>query len=161
MNSTWLVDTDQDVEKFLKAVHLAGIILRQLVLHVAAEILAADLVRKGSFSADGKILVLDQPRLPYDQIVIAEMPDVMFVVYPEAAGNQHQVRVVPQTLGSFTAREDLPREWAGLRDGDLAKATGVEDAVFCHTGRFICGAKSKVGALLLAELAVRNVMASK
>ena len=44
-----------------------------------------------------------------------------------------------------------------LRDQALADVTGVADAVFCHNGVFIAGAKSKQGALQLAAMAVADV----
>lgn len=51
--------------------------------------------------------------------------------------------------------EGLPVEWAALRDAELAAVTGVTDAVFCHPGRFIAGARTKEGALALARLALK------
>ena len=35
--------------------------------------------------------------------------------------------------------------------------TKVEDAIFCHPGLFICGAKSKEGAIALAKLAINTM----
>jgi uncharacterized UPF0160 family protein len=154
MNSTWRDDASCDDERFAEAVALAGTVLRNLVREVAAELAAAARVRAGRLLAEGRILVLDEARLPFDSVVCTEMPDVFFVVYPESRGEQVQVRVVPEKLGTFDARADLPIEWGGLRDAELAKVTGVEDAVFCHTGLFICGARSQEGAIRLAELAV-------
>lgn len=156
LNATWqegdAPTTDDD--RFRMAVNLAKTVLTRLVQVVAAEHAATAIVRAAPTLADGRILVLDVSRLPYDKVVCAEYPDVRFVVYPESSGGQWQVRVVPKVLGTFEARADLPQSWAGLRDADLAKLTGVEDAVFCHNGRFICGAKTKDGALKLASLAV-------
>ena len=155
LNATWQDAGSDDEARFEEAYSLAGIVLRNQVRAVAAELSAAALVRQAPTLSNGKILVLDAARLPYDPIVCAEMPEVLFVVYPESKGGQHQVRVVPRRLGSFHARADLPADWAGLRDEALARKTGVEDAVFCHNGRFICGAASKEGALKLAHLAVK------
>lgn len=157
MNSTWQEDSDQDDARFADAVALVSIVLRNLVREVIAELRAAQKVRAGRRSADGRILVLEEARLPFDPVICKEMPDVLFVVYPESQGEQHQVRVVPQVLGTFDAREDLPASWGGLRDVELAEVTGVSDAVFCHTGLFICGAKSQEGAIRMAELAVEAV----
>jgi uncharacterized UPF0160 family protein len=154
MNSTWREDSSRDDERFADAVALAGIVLRNLVREVAAELAAAGKVRAGKLLADGRILVLEEARLPFDPVVCAEMPDVLFVVYPESRGQQSQVRVLPKVLGTFDARADLPEAWGGLRDTELARVTGVGDAVFCHTGLFICGAQSQAGAIRMAELAV-------
>jgi uncharacterized UPF0160 family protein len=41
-----------------------------------------------------------------------------------------------------------------LRGAELAAVCGVQDAVFCHNGRFIAGAGSLQGALRMAELAL-------
>ena len=65
-----------------------------------------------------------------------------------------RVQTVPIALGQFEARLDLPESWAGLRDESFKEATGVDDAVFCHPGRFIAGAGSKESVKRLAELAL-------
>ena len=44
---------------------------------------------------------------------------------------------VPRELGSFTNRRDLPEAWAGLEGPDLARLTGVQDALFAHAKRFL------------------------
>jgi len=156
MNATWqdVASPAQDDERFLEAVALASTVLKNLVRTVAAEHRAVVKVMTGQPLANGRILVLDTARLPFDAVIVEKMPHVLFVVYPESSDKQYQVRVVPKVLGTYEARADLPEAWAGLRDGDLAAVTGVADAVFCHNGRFICGAQSRAGAIRLAELAV-------
>lgn len=155
LNVTWEEPAGEDDAAFATAVALAGAALRGLVRSVAAEQAAANVVRTAPTQADGKILVLEVARIPFDPVICSELPDVLFVVYPESTGRQWQVRVVPKILGQFAARADLPREWAGLRDAELATVTGVADAVFCHNGRFICGAGSKLSAIRLAHAAVK------
>lgn len=156
-NGTWCEPDGSDDDRFAQAVALMGAVLTNLVRHQGAEVLAQDVVRKAATRGNGRILVLDTPRLPYDRYVCEEMPDVLFVVYPESRGQQYQVRVALAQLGTFNARADLPAVWAGLRDEALAALTGVQDAVFCHNGRFICGAQSLEGAIRLAELALEDV----
>ena len=92
--------------------------------------------------------------MPWTHVVVDEMPDVMFVVYPDSDGAQYQVKTVPVEPGSFVARLDLPKAWAGLRNQELAAVTGVPDSVFCHSNLFIGGARSLEGALRLAALAL-------
>lgn len=113
----------------------------------------AQQVRAAQTLLEGRVLLLPRGGLPWRD-VSTEMPDLWFVVYPDASDRQHQLHVVTVEPQSFTARKDLPRAWAGLREAELAAATGVADAVFCHNGRFIAGARSLEGALRLAELAV-------
>ncbi len=53
--------------------------------------------------------------------------------------------------GSFAQRLSLPQAWAGLRDAELAAASGVADAVFVHVRRFVGAARSREGALAMAR----------
>lgn len=153
-NATWCDEEGMDDQRFEQASAMAGLVLENLVRSLSAEVRAVSVVRQAPRVADGRILVLDQPRLPYDKTVCQEMPDVLFVVYPESRGQQYQVRVVPVEAGTFVAKKDLPAAWAGLRDQALADVTGVADAVFCHNGRFICGAASRESAIKLAQMAL-------
>lgn len=155
-NNTW-AESDSDDDRFNLAWTVAGMALRNLTVAQAAQVRANSMVREAECLFDGRVLVLDRARLPYDEYVVNHMPRVLFAVYPESRGEQHQVRVIPQVIGQFKARADLPAAWAGLRDKELAATTGVADAVFCHNGRFIAGASSKEGALALAKLAIEEL----
>jgi len=53
-------------------------------------------------------------------------------------------------------RKNFPKLWAGLRDEELQNVTGVPDAIFCHRGLFLAIAKSKEGAIKLAQIAVES-----
>lgn len=98
--------------------------------------------------------------MPWTHVVLNEMPEVMFVIYPDSDGDQYQIKTVPVEAGSFTARMDLPKSWAGLRDGELAAVNGVLDSVFCHLNLFIGGARSFEGAVKMAELALADATAA-
>lgn len=63
-------------------------------------------------------------------------------------------QVVAVEEGIFTPRRPFPKEWAGKRDIELQKETGVDDSLFCHNARFMCIAESKEGAVKLARKAL-------
>ena len=65
-----------------------------------------------------------------------------------------RVLAVRKRAESFENKKNLPRSWAGLRDKELQKITGVKDAVFCHRNLFMAVAKSKEGAIALARKAL-------
>jgi uncharacterized UPF0160 family protein len=94
--------------------------------------------------------------MPWTRLVVEEMPEVLFVIYPDSDGKQYQLKTVPVEPDSFVSRMDLPKSWAGLRDHDLAAVSGVEDSVFCHTNLFIGGARSLDGAIRMAALALES-----
>ena len=90
--------------------------------------------------------------VPWKEVVVTQAPDALFVVYPKRQG--WGLEAVPRELGSFTNRRDLPEAWAGLDGPDLARLTGVQDALFAHAKRFLAVARSREGIAALAEQAL-------
>jgi uncharacterized UPF0160 family protein len=66
------------------------------------------------------------------------------------------MQAVPQELGTFANRRDLPAAWAGLSGDELAAVSGVADAVFCHPARFYVSAGSREGITELARRALET-----
>ncbi len=141
-------------DNFHRAVALTTQLLLASLDQLRADYQGAQLVRDAERTLDGRVLVMPRGGLPWSEVVATEMPEVLYVVYPDSSDKQYQVHVVTVEPHSFVARKDLPRAWAGLRLAELAAVSGVADAVFCHNGRFIAGASSLQGALRLAELAL-------
>jgi uncharacterized UPF0160 family protein len=145
---------DYTHNQFMEGVALVQRTIIRLIATFADEFQCESLVRHAVVEADGEILVLPESGLVWENIVCKEMPKVLFVVYPDSSDKQYQVRTVPVAPQSFIARKNLPAAWAGLRDADLARVTGVPDSVFCHNGLFIAGAVSQESAVQLACLAL-------
>jgi uncharacterized UPF0160 family protein len=162
LNTTWLEEKNLaplaveklQLERFHEAMAFADRSLRRFILRSIGQVLAADTVRGSERLMDGRVLLLADGGMPWTRVVVDEMPDVLLVIYPETGRPQYQIRTVPASHGSFDSRMDLPKDWAGLRDEQLAAVTGVADAVFCHLNLFIGGARSLEGALKMAELAL-------
>lgn len=162
LNSTWMEEKGLapaavaalQLQRFQEAMAVVSRSLQRFVLRSVGQVLAADSVRRGERLQDGRVLLLREGGMPWTRVVVDEMPEVLLVVYPESTRAQYQIRTVPAAMGSFASRMDLPSAWGGLRDEQLAGATGVGDAVFCHVNLFIAGARSLDGALRLAALAL-------
>ncbi|MDB5848800.1 MAG: hypothetical protein JWP29_2552 [Rhodoferax sp.] len=161
-NTTWDTrgDAHQDevnaLANFREAVGVITTILTATLGQLRSKYQGAQLVRHAEKLFDGRALLMPRGGLPWREVVSKEMPEVLFVVYPDSSAQQYQVHVVTVEPHSFQARKDLPNPWAGLRLAELAEVTGVPDAVFCHNGRFIAGAGSLAGAKRLAEIALET-----
>ena len=140
--------------RFLEAIAITRKFLDRAIIKKISQFRSQDIVRRAQRLLDGRVLYLQEGGMPWTHVVVADMPEVMFVIYPDSEGEQYQVKTVPVEIGSFLARLDLPKAWAGLRNQELAAVTGVQDSVFCHSNLFIGGARSMEGALRLAELAL-------
>ena len=138
---------------FLAASTYAEGVLRRRVGIVRARLAAAAAVLAAHrASEDPRILVLDRG-MPWRSAVFEHDLPVLFAISPASNGNW-MVDTMPPEPGSFAQRLPLPEAWAGLQDADLAQASGIPDAVFVHLRRFVGAARSRAGALAMAEKAL-------
>ncbi len=164
MRPTWReAEADNDAI-FLKCVEIGRQILSREIVHTNDALLAEEkVVAAYEASADKRILVFDT-NYPYEY-VLKNFPEPLYVIYPKvqagADGGLWMVKCVREGPKAFKNRKSLPQRWAGLRDEELQKVTGVPDAVFCHRALFLAGAKSKEGAIKLAELALEDNLKPK
>ena len=163
LNTNWMEEKGLDAatkallqeSRFREAIAITRKLLDSAIVKKVAQLRSMDIVRQAPKLLDGKVLHLQEGGMPWTRVVVDEMPEVLFVIYPDSDGDQYQIKTVPLESGSFTTRLDLPKSWAGLRDQELAAVSGVADSVFCHMNLFIGGAKSLAGAIALAELALQ------
>lgn len=76
----------------------------------------------------------------------------LYIIYSDTT-NMWKISCIPENPGSFSSRKPLPSKWLGLKDEDLVKASGIEDAMFVHASGFIGGAKTQEGCVKMAEAA--------
>jgi uncharacterized UPF0160 family protein len=155
LNPSWMQgDSDPEVlgRAFEQAVGMVRGMIVAAVHNAAARELAYDVVLQSLESEEGGIIVLPRA-IPWEETVCKHSPSAKFVVAPSTAGNGFNAYAVPTKANSFQRRTLFPKSWAGLEFNDLVNVTGVDDAVFCHVGRFISVARSLEGAKRLAVLA--------
>ncbi|PWC50805.1 hypothetical protein TSA6c_33725 [Azospirillum sp. TSA6c] len=141
-------------ERFVRAAEIVGAFLECRIEQIRARIAARDIVLEAhSRSADPRVLELERGMPWQGPAHDADLP-VLFAVYPDKGGAAWMVGCMPPDPGSFAQKLPLPEAWAGLRDTELARVSGVPDAVFCHLKRFIGAARSREGALAMARIAL-------
>ncbi|MES2316976.1 MAG: MYG1 family protein [Pseudomonadota bacterium] len=143
------------LSQFIRATEMLTDIMDNGVKYRVGALLALEQVRQAEVLEEGRVLFLKNGALPWAAVVRKEMPKVMFVISHNIAEQRHMIHTIPVSTDSFAARANLPESWAGLRDEQLAAATGVADAGFCHNGRFIASAKSYEGIRTMASLALQ------
>ncbi len=152
-NNTWKEKDRKADQVFADLVEFAkGVIARKIVRTIAQIDAEVKIKKIYNESNDKKILVFDDS-YPARDLLFSDLLDVIFTVTP---GNDDKWRVegVRQQPNSYKLRKSLPKKWAGLRDEELQAVSGVSDAVFCHRNLFMAAAKSREGAILLAQKAL-------
>jgi uncharacterized UPF0160 family protein len=150
-NPNWKSDKDEN-EAFDEAVQIASSVLNNIINNRFSVLKARDIVAGAYEKRKTKELLILNKYCPYGESLrdLDKNNEVFFVIYPKKDG------YAIQTVRGDN-REDkkkLPESWAGKRDEELQKITGVKDAVFCHTGRFIAVAGSLEGIMKMAQLAI-------
>jgi uncharacterized UPF0160 family protein len=154
MNPSWHQE-DQDFDRsFQHAVEFAEDILWRDIERAHGSTIAESLVRTAISSMDGQVVVLER-FCPWQDVIVPECPEALFVVYPSVEGDW-MVQAIPPELGSFDTRKSLPEDWRGLRDGDLQTHINIPSAIFTHPAGFIGGARERDDAIAMARLAVSH-----
>lgn len=155
-NTTWKERPDfckqKDYKRFLYAVKLAEQFFSRYI-HVSKQsIEASEKIREVYEQSDDKeILIFDTDfTRPVFISHLLNYSEPLFHIYPDRSGTW-SIETVPASFGSFEKRITFPREWAGLRDSQLQEIAGNSDLIFCHNALFLCKAKTKESAILLAQ----------
>lgn len=152
-NSSW-EEEDNSSEAFFDLLEIAKKIIEREIIKAQSILNAKDFVKKAiKFSPSLQYLILDK-NCPWKDVIKYD-EDFLYVIFP-GLENKWMVQAVPDRYKSFKNKKDFPEAWAGLRSCELQKVSGVKDALFCHPNRFICGARSKEGAINLVELALKG-----
>ncbi len=153
-NSSWNDNSLSD-DKFKDAVSLAKIVLKNQVNRAVSQVKAKTIIIEAFENRKQSELLILTTFCPWQDHLLSmdKNHEVLFAIYKDM-NNGYRIQVVPKKLGEFTAIKDLPEEWAGKSDGELAKVTGVDDAIFCHPGRFIAGAGSFASIMKMAKMAI-------
>jgi len=152
-NPTWQEDSHFD-RCFDEAVEFASRVLTRFIASADGGISAKAIVAKAIDNAkDPRVIVLEK-YIPWKRTVHALSEEALYMVYPSGSG-QWRIQAVPVEPGSFEDRKPLPKSWAGLSDNELKAVTGIDDAMFCHNGLFIAGAKSFEGTMRMATIALQ------
>ena len=145
-NPNWKMASDAADECFRDAVGMARGILANYISNANAEYEAETEVLNSTV-VDCAILVLDQ-YLPWQDTVIEQMSDILYVVFPSNRGG-YNVQTVPDAPGSFTGRKGFPSEWLGNPDKTLGMT-------FCHPGNFLLATETLDQAINCARIAVER-----
>ncbi len=133
---------------------MRGILKRMIHAAEMAERAFAELTAIYNSSKVKEILVCDKN---YERGIwrrAADLPRATYIVYPNEFNNTWKVECVPKVRGVLESRKLLPKSWWGLRGNDMAQATGISDAFFCHASGFLMGTTSKEGAIKAAQIAL-------
>lgn len=152
MRPTWKEGNLHDM-RFMELVPFMKRIIEREITNERDRIEGALIVRDTYTKSDDKRVIELSGQYPWQE-ELAKYPEPLYVVKPKRDGGMWEVECVRDDVRAFKNRKTFPSSWQGLFNEALANATGVSDAVFCHSTGFVAVARSREGALQLARLAI-------
>lgn len=134
-------------ECFLTSCSFASTIFEQILKEAINKAQILDIISKEEIK--DKILILKE-YIPYEYAVFKLGLDVDFVVYPSNRGG-YAAHTIPIKYKSFIPKMPFKKEWAGLRNQELQRVSGIKTAKFCHKNLFLATAETKEDALKFIE----------
>lgn len=136
-NPSWDSDENPD-EAFDKAKVFALTILYNRFENIKSVKRAEGMVLAALEQMEDNILILPRSA-PWKSYVDAST--VEFVIYPSNRGGFNAQGVPdPKQEDQKTLKIYFPEEWAGLRDSELEKTSGITGLRFCHNSLFLVAA---------------------
>lgn len=148
-----------DDRAFHGALAIARAFVEAAIARAGAKLRAEGLVQQAIVAA-GQGHVLELPMgMPFRPAILKAGADqLLFVVHPR--DKDWCLTTIRKGDEGFENRANLPASWAGLTNDELEAASGVTGASFCHNGRFVAAARTREAALAMAEIAVREALAT-
>lgn len=75
-----------------------------------------------------------------------EHQELLGAVHMDDTKSYWVVRVAKDSPDGFCNRVSFPAEWGGLEQGELARVSGIRDALFCHHSLFMATFKTRMAA---------------
>ena len=158
-NPTWNEEQNHDL-KFIEASNYAKTILDNIIRGILGKLLSVETVENRiRFANDRNLeyIYLDE-FMPWQETVLSSAiaNNLKYVIFKEEENN-YRITTIPVDFNNmFEPRKALPSNWAGKTPEELNKIIGISDAIFCHKGLFIAGAKSKESIMKMVKLALAN-----
>lgn len=152
-NPPWYSEDDENYA-FNKAVPLCIDVLKNTINRRVAVFKSKDLVIQAYKKRNkNEVIVLDRYCLWDEALMeIDEHEEILFVIFRDK--DKYMIQTVKDRDGN--TRKDLPEAWAGRENEELAAITGIEDAAFCHSGRFLAVARTFEAIMQMAEQAIHS-----
>lgn len=141
---------------FLRAVQVAGMVLENKFARYRADARADEkinqvLAMQETQGGDARILVL--PEFVPCQKQLKET-DIAFVIFPSNRGGYC---IQPQKKpDSMNYKCSFPKQWLGLENEELQKATGLASVGFCHKGGFLMTVGDEADAIRACKISLEE-----
>ncbi len=140
-------------EQFLHAVDFAREYLRRRIQRETVKLELSKKAKELYDSHHNDQIIISDEYVPQSEFI--QYDHVNVIVFPRESEDQSSWVAIAVQIDKkdYATRVSFPESWGGLHHEELAKVSGIEDAIFCHKTRYLFIAKSKESAIQAAKLA--------
>lgn len=136
--------TSQD-ERFKRAVRIAEQILDREIQNSLADAKTVGLKNAILQKATNNAVVEVPAGLDMSKELAGTNAKFILTRYSDGT---YKLKCVPKSKRNlYSKKVPFPESWSGLRDKELQQASGIRDAMFCHSNGFLAGFKSRNAAM--------------
>lgn len=153
---SFLFNGEDKDQNFNKAVMFSKEILQKIIGSVKKSVERREKIEEFYKNSKNKeILVLEERASRSDVwLALCNFTEPIYIVYQGLNDDNWRVLANRISMDSFMSRKPFPSEWGGLDREMFIKISGVSDAIFCHRSLFLAEARSREGAIKLAQKAL-------
>lgn len=152
-NPTYKEDYISTDKRFDEAMSIAMLYLERVIHQTKIQYNISQHVKEIYHNQDNKEILIVEESFGRNELTIAvnDLVSVLYFIYPSKREDGWNICAARVSLDSFESKKPFPESWRGLQGENLAKISGVETAYFCHNSGFLCAAKTREDAVLLAK----------
>ncbi len=155
---SWLETPNYD-DAFSRVEAIMFDILKEIIKNKVVQVVTKRELQKRYKCINDGILEIPAQTMPWLEDVIKynnnHNYDVKFVIFPYPAGGWAAQSVPPSIKRKFEQLVAFPKTWAGGNEKTLPQISGIQDATFCHNGRFFARANTKLSIIKMCKIAMR------
>lgn len=154
---SWLETPNYD-DAFSRVEAIVFGILKEIIKDKVVQVATKKELQKRYDSINEGILEIPSQTMPWLEDVVSYNKShnyrAKFVIFPYPAGGWAAQSVPPSIEEKFEQLISFPKEWAGRNEKNLPEISGIQDATFCHNGRFFARAKTKQSIIKMCKIAM-------
>jgi uncharacterized UPF0160 family protein len=158
-NPVWYEENPDYDFQFFEAMKIA----KSILLNEVLKAYGGEIAKYRVSSLVGKAIRRNQQYIdlgdyiPWQGVVIKESdPNQFYVIFKQRSTGDWRLQGIPNSLGSYSVRKPLPKEWRGIDKEELNRLLGESDVTFCHSAGFVAGASSKNTIMKMLHLALNQ-----
>lgn len=134
---TWKEPEVKLYENFMYCVNVTKNLIEREIKNIKDTLYTEKIIEREYYKMEDERLLILNKYYPRRIDCLSKYKQLLLVVSPKLTDNTWAVETVRISERTYINRINLPKSWAGKRNDQLEKITGVKGSIFCHNNGFV------------------------